>query len=138
MITKLHYLIFILFISFCVCLLSVLVWLKQEQILIIYNETAVTSLSRETYGKFWKIIDSEKMRKHFEKELGVELPVNDFEMNYMLLSDGRRIKSIQYQMISKFTHWKGLIGIETYTGVHYPKTIFVYKVEKLILSQEGD
>ena len=113
-------------------------YLFEKKELIIYDGEIVESPCRKTWGKFWKILSSEKVKELYEEDLSINIPDNDFNKYFILISDGREIESIKYQRISGYTHWKGLIGIETFGKTHYPNNVFIYRVERVLLSQEGD
>lgn len=104
----------------------------------IYEEYEVYS-ERETWGLAWNIISDENTRQVLMEKFGIEIPRIDFNKNYLLMSDGRRIKEITYKISSKYK-WQYNVpkGIATFEGKHHPHTVFIYKINKVLVKQEGD
>jgi len=104
----------------------------------IYEEYQVYS-ERKTWGLAWNIIPDENTRQVLMEEFRIKIPKIDFNKNYLLMSDGRRIKKITYKIGSKYK-WQYDVskGIATFEGKHYLHTVFIYKINKVLVKQEGD
>lgn len=94
---------------------------------------------RETLGKLWKIIRSEKVRKIIMEDFGIEIPDVDFDEFYLLWSDGRKIEKLSYKIISKY-QWQFNIprGDEILGKEHYLHTAVIYKINKVFIKQNLD
>jgi len=94
---------------------------------------------RTTHGMFWHIVTSEEGRTRFMKKYSVILPQNDFSRNYLLVSDGRKIRELKYRLISRY-QWEFPypMGVETFEKTHYPHTMFVYRIRKIYIAQSSD
>jgi hypothetical protein len=94
---------------------------------------------RITQGKFWMIIQSEEARTLVMKDYGIQLPENDFNKNYLLISDGRKIKKIKYRLISKYLwQYEFPKGVATFGKEYYPHSIFVYKTNRIYIHRPVD
>ena len=104
----------------------------------LYEEYEVYS-EREVLGLAWLIIDSPEQASAIENKHGVVFPSVDFSKYYLLESQGRKIKSLKYKKISQFS-WDYNIpmGIAEFTGETNPHTIYVYKIDKHKIKQNGD
>jgi hypothetical protein len=94
---------------------------------------------RTTLGLFWLVIEDEGFMVRFGEEYKVRLPENDFNKHNLLVSDGRRILKLKYRLISKYQwHYRFLRGEEEFDHVHYPHSMFVYKIKKIYLHRAND
>jgi len=89
-------------------------------------------------GRRWKIIFG-RNREAINESWGIEIPEIDFDKNYLLLSDGRKMQELTYTRISQH-QWCYDVpkGIAAFGDEYYHNTVFVYKMEKILLKQEGD
>lgn len=127
-----------IFSAFFILIISIAYYFVAPRKLELIDEVEVYS-ERATHGKFWKIIRSEEVRTHWNNKLRIIMPRNDFNKYYLLISDGRRITSIQYQVISKyFWNRKVPVGTAVFDKKHYPHSVFVYKIKKIYILQRGD
>jgi len=94
---------------------------------------------RATQGKFWHIISSDEARTGFMEMYGIELPDNDFNKNYLLISDGRKILGLGYRAISQYLwHYDFPKGIARFGKKHFPHTVFVYKTSRIYIHPPAD
>ncbi|MBQ8680809.1 MAG: hypothetical protein IJ530_13825 [Treponema sp.] len=104
----------------------------------IYEEYEVYS-ERELLGLAWLIISSQEQATAVENKQGVVFPSVDFSKYYLLESQGRRINSLKYKKISRFSWDYNIpVGIAEFTGKISPHTIYVYKIDKHKIKQNGD
>lgn len=93
----------------------------------------------QSYGLSWLIISSEKQAKRIEEVDNIVLPKNDYTKNYLLISDGRKIISLKYKKISKY-QWQYDVpmGVEVFDDNLTNYCMYVYKIPKIVLKQNGD
>lgn len=104
----------------------------------LYEEYEVYS-EREVLGLAWLIISSPEQAAALENKQGVVFPSVDFSKYYLLESQGRKIKSLEYKKVSQFSWDYDIpVGIAEFTGETKPHTIYVYKIDKHIIKQDGD
>lgn len=104
----------------------------------IYEEYQQIYSERKTEGKAWGIIFDDEGIVLIGENLGVQIPKIDFKNYYLLWSDGRRIKEITYTIGSKYKWWFDYPkGEAVFDHEHYPHTIFIYKIEKVIVLREN-
>ena len=129
---------FSIFAVFLILIIIIAFYCVAPRKLEMLDEVEVYS-ERATHGKFWKILRSEEVRTHWNNKLRIKMPSNDFNKYYLLISDGRRITSIQYQVISKyFWNRKVPVGTAVFDEKHYPHSVFVYRIKKIYILQRGD
>ncbi len=94
---------------------------------------------RTTLGMFWIVISNEEAGIRFSNRYKFNLPENDFSKYNLLVSDGRRILKLDYRLISKYL-WRYHFprGKEVFDNRHYPHSMFVYRIRKIYIKQEGD
>jgi hypothetical protein len=104
----------------------------------LYEEYEVYS-EREVLGLAWLIISSPEQATALENKQGVVFPSVDFSKYYLLESQGRKINSLKYKKISRFSWDYNIpIGIAEFTGETNPHTIYVYKIGRHKIKQNGD
>lgn len=94
---------------------------------------------RECFGQFWLILTNEKQAKHIGEKYSIILPENDYKKNFLLLCDGVEIKSIQYNVFSKF-QWEYDVprGNEVYSDRYYKHNFVCYRINKVQVKQFGE
>lgn len=94
---------------------------------------------RECFGQFWLILTNEKQAKHIGEKYNIILPENDYKKNFLLLCDGVEIKSIQYNVFSKF-QWEYDVprGNEVYSDRYYKHNFVCYRINKVHVKQFGE
>ena len=109
--------------------------LRQVRLL---DESEVYS-SRELSGLAWLIITSQEQANAVGNKQGVIFPSIDYSKHYLLESQGRKIKSLKYKKTSRFSWEYNLpMGIAEFENEFNPHTIYVYKIEKCEVKQNGD
>ncbi|WP_202710325.1 hypothetical protein [Sporosalibacterium faouarense] len=69
----------------------------------------------------------------------ITFPDNDFNKNYLIITGGREMKKLTYKRLSKFyLPYKEnfYVGKAVLKGEIYPHTIFVYKIDKLLIKYD--
>ncbi|HLP44684.1 MAG TPA: hypothetical protein VK469_01990 [Candidatus Kapabacteria bacterium] len=121
-----------------IILVGIYIYLYVPRKVRIYEEYQQVYSTRETGGKAWGIIDNNEIRVHLEKKLGLKISKVDFDKFYLLWSDGRKIKEINYTIVSKYKWWfDHPKGEALFDEKHYLHTIFIYKIEKVIVLRES-
>ena len=94
---------------------------------------------RECCGKFWITVKNEVQAKKVKIKYGIDLPENDYTNFYFIVSDGRAIKKIKYNLYSKYL-WEYKIpkGETEFTDEFYEHYMICYRTEKRFLKQEGE
>ena len=94
---------------------------------------------RECFGQFWLILTNEKQAKHIGEKYNIILPENDYKKNFLLLCDGVEIKSIQYNVFSKF-QWEYDVprGNEVYSDRYYKHNFVCCRINKVHVKQFGE
>ena len=119
-------------------LISLSVYFFPKRYLKMYDVSTIYS-ERECMGLFWRIITDENTKEIIEEKHEINIPDNDYDKYYLLISDGREIQSIQYTNISRYL-WQYDVpkGIEVFTGDVHKHEMFCYRIEKKLLKQDGD
>jgi hypothetical protein len=124
--------------ALCIAIMAavIYIYLNVPRKIKIYEEYQVYS-KRETFGMFWHIIENDEIRSHLAKRYEVDIPKIDFSKHYLLWSDGRRVKEINYTIGSKFKWcFNDPKGVEVFEGPRHPHTAFFYKIEKIYVQQD--
>ena len=122
-----------------VIVLGIYIYLNMPRKIKIYGEYKQVYTKRETSGILWLIVFGEDVRKSIIKNMKVEVPDIDFNKYYLLYSDGRKIKEINYTVGSQYKWCFDVMkGVEVAEKKHYPHTAFFYLIEKVIVKQEAD
>lgn len=104
----------------------------------IIDETEIYS-ERELSGLAWLVITSEEQAKAIEKKHGIIFPSNDYSENYLLECQGRKMKSLRYNKVSKYEwEYDVPVGIEEFIGEINPHAVYVYRINKVKIKQDGD
>jgi hypothetical protein len=132
------------FVMLLVLLLAILfviwkfVYLEITHYLKIFQEYEVYS-KRKTSGTFWIIIHSDEMRIQINKKYQIEIPTADFNKNYLLMSDGRKIREIKYKFKSRYQwQYKFPMGVETFDDKYCPNKIFIYRINRIYIHRKSD
>ena len=121
---------------FCTCLIFLTLFRTRN--IDLWDEICIEKTT-PSYGLSWLIISNEKQAERIASKKQIKLPNNNFSINYLLISDGRKIKSLTYKKISKY-QWEydvpmGIAGFDETLNSH---SIYVYKIPKIVLKQDGD
>lgn len=104
----------------------------------IYEEYRQIYSERKTEGKAWGIIYDDEGIILIGENLGIEIPKIDFRNYYLVWSDGRKIKEITYTIGSKYKWWfEYPKGEALFDKEYYPHTIFIFKIERVIVLREN-
>ncbi|MCU0289503.1 MAG: hypothetical protein MUF15_24290 [Acidobacteria bacterium] len=134
---KLKIVLIILLVCIFVLALGILIYLNVPRKIKIYEEYQQLYSKRETVGKAWGIIFDNDGISLIGENLEIEIPKIDFNKYYLLWSDGRRIKEINYTIVSKYKWWfNHPKGEALFDEKHYLHTIFIYKIEKVMVLRE--
>lgn len=126
------------FICFIVIVFVIFTYLNKEQTIQLYEELTITK-ETECHGLFWHIIFSQDNADRNNIEYRIELPENDYSKNFLLISDGRKILSLKYTLISKYhSKYKVPTGYATFDEVLNPHEMYVYRIPKIFVKQDGD
>jgi len=95
--------------------------------------------TRDCYGQFWMTITNEKLAEKVSSKYDICIPENDYTKYNLIISDGREITSIKYNLGSKF-FWQYDVpkGIEEFSSIFHEHTMICYKTDKILLKQDGD
>lgn len=126
-----------IFIIILLLIFTIAFFLLNENSVKFYEEIEI-STTRNCQGNFWHIITANN-KNSFEQKYNLKFPENDYSKNYLLLTDGRKVKSLKYKYISKLL-WDYDVpkGIEEFDNILYPNTMFVYKIDPILLKQADD
>jgi hypothetical protein len=104
----------------------------------IYEEYRQIYSERETGGEAWGIIFDNEGITLIGENLGIEIPKIDFKKYNLLWSDGKKIKEITYTIGSKYKWWfDHPMGEAIFGNEHYLHTIFIYKIERVIVLMDS-
>ncbi len=133
---KLNLLLIVLIL--CLLVVSGYLYFFHPQQVHLFQEYEIYS-KRDTGGKSWHIIRNEESRKHYMNIFGINIPDANFDDHYLLLSDGRKIMKIVYLRYTKYT-WGYHVpkGDALFATEHNDHTVYVYKIDKVMLKQEGN
>jgi hypothetical protein len=136
---KIKIILIIFIVSICGLALGIFIYLNVPRKIKIYGEYKQVYSKKETSGILWSIIENEDVRLSLEKVLEIDIPKINFNKYYLLWSDGRKIKEINYKIGSKFKWcFNEPKGIEVAENNHYPHTAFFYLIEKVFVKQDED
>ena len=104
----------------------------------IYEKILIPT-DRDCLGQFWIILTNEKQANHIGEKYKIILPKNDYNKNYLLLCDGVEIKSIKYNIFSKYK-WEYDVprGNEIYLDKYYNHNFVCYRINKVQVKQFGE
>ena len=121
---------------FCTCLIFLTLFRTRN--IDLWDEICIEKIT-PSYGLSWLIISNEKQAERIASKKQIKLPNNNFSINYLLISDGRKIKSLTYKKISKY-QWEYDVpmGIAEFDETLNSHSIYVYKIPKIVLKQDGD
>ena len=121
---------------FCTCLIFLTLFRTRN--IDLWDEICIEKTT-PSYGLSWLIISNEKQAERIASNEQIKLPNNNFSINYLLISDGRKIKSLTYKKISKY-QWEYDVpmGIAEFDETLNSHSIYVYKIPKIVLKQDGD
>lgn len=111
------------------------IYLFMPRTINFYDKVLIPT-DRECFGKFWLIVTNEIQAKHIEEKYRIIFPENDYKKNYLLLCDGVEIRSIQYNVFSKF-QWEYDVprGNEIYSDKYYKHNFVCYRINKVQVKQ---
>ncbi len=120
-----------------VIVLGIYIYLNIPRKIKIYGEYKQVHIKRETSGFVWRITGSKNSKDHLSKKFDVEMPEIDFNKYYLLYSDGRKIKEINYTIGSKYEWGYDVFkGVAVFEKKYYPHTVFFYLIEKVLVHQD--
>ena len=113
------------------CFFLFFIYVKYPRKLLIYKEIAVIHTNKTTTGKLWHIITSDQVRQYFSKEYEIKIPKLDFTKRFLLMTDGRKVKKITYDVWNIFCDCSDVPEGKAYFEKNYQEnTMIFYEIEK--------
>lgn len=127
-----------IFVVLVFVLLFLIFYYSSERSLQLYDKNMLKT-DRECCGRFWITITNLEQAKKAESKYGISIPDNDYNKNFIIISDGRIINSIKYNLYSRFL-WQYDVpkGKEEFTDEFYENYMICYKTERKLLKQDGE
>lgn len=127
-----------IFYIFFIILMIVMIDLFRYRKLSFLEESEIYT-SKIVQGKAWLIITNKKQADIVGEKQGISFPYNDYSKYYLLESQGRKIKSLGFRKFSKYLwDYDVPMGIESFDDDFSPNTIYIYKIKKIEIKQNGD
>ena len=90
-----------LFIILSFSVLTILVVFMRNRNVKLYKEFELYS-SEPVSGLAWLVISSPKQASILEEKQGIKFPEIDFNKNFLVESQGRKIRTLKYRLVTKY------------------------------------